>query len=461
MTWAPHPAPHGRGRYIYEVAGIAALAGLLFGYGTGVIAGALLFIDGDFGLSIFEKAAIVSAILAGATVGAGAAGPMADRYGRRFAISLAAVLFGIGSVISALAPDVAVLVVGRIIVGLGVGVASTAAPVYISEVAPADLRGALTTMFQLAVTAGFLLSFLVDLALAPDEAWRWMLAIAILPATLLGLAMLLVPHSPRWLAGKGRVDEAREALRRLRGDDAEADAELQEVMDSIQEPTSSWRELGTPLVRAALIVGVGLAVLQQVTGINAILYYAPTIFQDAGFGSNASAILATVGLGAVMVLATVVAVLMMDRIGRRTLLLFGSVGMAIGLAGMGLVFELPDLSESGKGTLAMSSLIVFLATFAVSFGPIVWVLNAEIYPLPVRGRAGGVAALVHWGVNFIVVLTFLPLFDAIGGAAVFWGYAALSLVAFVFVARLVPETRGKSLEQIEAYWRGRAKSADA
>jgi SP family galactose:H+ symporter-like MFS transporter len=445
-------------RHVNIVATIAAVAGILFGYGTGVIAGALLFIRADFGLSPLAQGIVVSAMLLGATAGSGIAGTISDRLGRRTAIVVAGTTFAIGALVSALAPSAAVLVAGRVIGGIGVGLASSAAPVYISEMAPARVRGALLTLFQLAVTTGLLLAFLVDFALAASEAWRWMLGLSAIPAVLLAAGMIFVPPSPRWLMTQGREEEARAVLAELRHEELDGDLELElaEIRSAADAPQASWRELLRPVVRAALVVGVGLALLQQLTGINAVLYYAPTIFQNAGFTSSTSAILASAGLGVVNVLMTVVAIAVIDRFGRRVLLLAGSVGMVAGLFALGLVFAIGTSSSDLTSGLAVASTAVYLAAFAISLGPIVWVLNAEIYPLSVRGRASGVASLAHWAANFVVVLTFLPLLDLIGDAAMYWVYAGIALAGILFIWTLVPETRGRSLENIEAVWRERA-----
>jgi sugar porter (SP) family MFS transporter len=449
----------GGDRYVRRVAGVGALAGLLFGYGTGVIAGALLFIRERFDLSPLGQGVVVSAMLLGAAGGAAVAGPVGDRFGRRISVTVAAIVFVVGALACALAPSTEVLVVGRILAGVGVGMASTSAPVYISEVAPERLRGALLTMFQLAVTSGILASFLVALALEPGGHWRWMFALSAIPGVILAVALRFVPFSPRWLVERGRVDEAYAVLVHLRGPEADVEVEISGIRAAADHPTASWRELLSPGIRIALIVGVGLAVLQQATGINAVLYYAPTIFQSAGLESESSAILAGAGLGVVNVIFTIVAIRYIDRLGRRTLLLAGSAGMVVGLFALGLAFALPDPGSGTVAVIAIASTAVYLAAFAVSLGPIVWVLNAEIYPLAVRGRANAVASLSHWIANFVVVLTFLPLIDLIGSAAMYWIYAGIALAGIWFIVALVPETRNRSLEAIEEHWRRRTAAA--
>lgn len=451
----------GSDRFVLLVAGMGALAGLLFGYGTGVIAGALLFVREHFDLSPLAQGVVVSAMLLGAAVGALAAGRVGDRFGRRISVMVAAIVFAVGAVGCAVAPTTAVLVVGRFVAGIGVGMASTSAPVYISEVAPERLRGALLTMFQLAVTSGILASFLVALLLEPGGEWRWMFALSAIPGVILAVGMWVVPPSPRWLVERGRIEDAAGVLVRLRGSEADVETELAAIRAAADHPQASWRTLLSPGIRIALIVGVGLAILQQATGINAVLYYAPTIFQTAGLESESSAILAGAGLGVVNVIFTIVAIRYIDRVGRRTLLLVGSAGMVVGLFALGLAFVVPDDGTDTVAILAIAATAFYLAAFAVSLGPIVWVLNAEIYPLAVRGRANAVASLSHWVANFLVVLTFLPLIDAIGSAAMYWIYAGIALAGMWFIAALVPETRNRSLEAIEEHWRARAAKAVA
>jgi sugar porter (SP) family MFS transporter len=459
-----HAAPRGNLRQspqVVAVAAVAALAGLLFGYDTGVISGAILFIKEDFDLGATGQGIVVSAILLGAIVGAAVSGPISDRFGRRLTVIAAAVIFAAGALGSAAAPDEAVLIIARVVVGVAVGVASAVAPIYISEVAPMSVRGSLVSLFQLAVTVGIVVSYLVDLAFAPSESWRWMLGLAVVPAVLLGTGMYLLPRSPRWLMAKGREDEARQVLVRLRtapGDDV--DEELREIRATVGGEAVAWRDLLSPLVKPALTVGVTLAVLQQVTGINTVLYYAPTILEFAGFDSKTNAILATVGIGLVFVCFTLVAIALVDRAGRRILLLTGIAGMVAALGVLGLAFEI-DASEGTVGAISLVSLMAYVAAFAISLGPIFWLLNAELYPLRVRGRAGGVGALANWTANFAVSLTFLPLIDAIGKSATFWLYGAVGVLAFIFCLTSVPETKGRRLEELEDHWRARAQRRGA
>jgi sugar porter (SP) family MFS transporter len=438
-------------RFVTVVAGISALGGLLFGYDTGVISGAILFIQKDFGLSAIQEEIVISSVLLGAVIGAAVGGTLADRFGRRRVLILTAVIFALGAVGTALAPTVAWLIAGRVIVGAAIGVASFTAPLYISEVSPVNIRGRLVSLNQIALTSGIVLSYLVDYALADSRGWRWMFGLAAIPATALGIGMLFVPESPRWLAGRALPDKARAVLRRIRGTADVAD-ELAEIQSSLKQQGGRWSELLSPLVRPALIVGIGLAILQQVTGINTVIYYAPTIFQAAGFQSASVAILATVGVGVVNVLMTVAAMLLLDRVGRRPLLLSGLIGMVLSLGALGLAFALPNLQRQ-LGWIAVGSLMVYVGSFAIGLGPVFWLLISEIYPLKIRGLAMSMATVANWGVNLLVALTFLTLIQLLGRPGTFWLYGLVGVGAWLFAYRLVPETKGRSLEEIESHWR--------
>jgi SP family galactose:H+ symporter-like MFS transporter len=441
---------------------IAALGGLLFGYDTGIIASALLFIKTDFDLTSFQQGMVVSAVPVGAIFGAALAGSLSDKYGRRRMILLAAALFIGGSVVSALAQGVTVLVVARVFIGFAIGLASATCPVYISEVAPAALRGRLVTLFQLAVTVGILVAYVVGLALEPSGSWEWMLALGAVPALLLGAGILAMPQSPRWLVMIGDSIQARKELLQLRETTEAVEAELSEIEASIDTEKGSYRDLRAPAVKAALVVGVGLAVLQQVTGINTVIYYAPTIIQDTGIDSDSAAILASIGVGVVNVLATVAALWLVSRFGRRPLLVVGVTGMVIALILLGVAFEVGSGGE-GLASLAVIALMVYVGAFAISLGPIFWILNAEIYPLKARGHAAGVGTMANWTSNFLVSLTFLPLINWLGSAPTFWFYAAVGIFTIFFCLRFVPETKGKQLEEIEQIWEQRvaAKSGGA
>jgi MFS transporter, SP family, galactose:H+ symporter len=447
----PDRAP-GR-RFVYLAAAFAGLGGLLFGYDTGVISGAALFLKNDFALSDFALSVIVSGVLAGAATGALAGGRLADIFGRRTLLIATAAIFAAGAIICAAASSLAILIAGRIIVGLGIGLSSGTVPVYISEVSPPDARGWTVSLFQLAITIGILLAYLVDYAFAKtSEGWRWMFGLSVVPAAIFAIGMIYLPESPRWLAKRGYHDRARSILARIR-DTSNVDAELAEIEQTLEKSDEhgNWRDLLNPSLRPALVVGIGLAVFQQVTGINTVIYYAPLIIQSAGIPSASGAILATAGIGVVNVLMTIVSMWLIDRIGRRPLLLTGIAGMIVTLGVLGWAFH----SNIGSGMLAwlaVTSMMVYVASFAISLGPIFWLLISEIYPLRVRSSSEGLAATFNWGSNLLVTLTFLTLLHSIGAPRTFWLYGLCAVAAWIFSYRLVPETKGRTLEEIEVFW---------
>jgi sugar porter (SP) family MFS transporter len=437
--------------FVCLAAAISALGGMLFGYDIGVISGAILFIKTDFALSSGMEEIVVSSVLLGSLAGAAAGGMLADRLGRRKLLIITAVVFGLGAVAAALAPDTAWLVVARIVAGAAIGIASFVAPLYISEIAPVGIRGKLVSINQVALTSGIVISYLVDYAFAGSHAWRWMFAMAAIPAAAFGIGLMFIPDSPRWLAGRGRLDQAKAVLKRIRSPE-KVDTELNDIQHSVAQQKGDWSELLSPLLRSAMIVGVGLAIAQQITGINTVIYYAPTIFKFAGLSSASVAILASVGVGVVNLVLTVVAMQLIDKVGRRPLLLLSLAGMAISLFVLGLAFSLRQLSGS-LGWIAVASLMVYVGSFAVGLGPVFWLILSEIYPLRIRGRAMSVGTAANWSANLIVALSFLTLTQVLGKPATFWLYGAVSVGAWLFAFFLVPETKGKTLEEIEAYMR--------
>jgi SP family galactose:H+ symporter-like MFS transporter len=440
------------GRFVTVVSWISALAGLLFGYDTGVISGAILFVKVDFSLSTSQEEFVVAAVLVGAVIGAIIGGRLSDRFGRRNVLIQVALLFIIGAIGTALAPTPTWLAIGRVVVGIAIGVASFTAPLYISEVSPARVRGKLVSLNQLMITIGIVVSYLADYGFSGAREWRWMFGVAAVPALILAVGLIFVPESPRWLMSRGLVEQARKILSRIR--ESNVDAEISEIALSLNKQEGGLREIFSAAVRPALVVGIGLAIFQQFTGINTVIYYAPTIFQFAGFKSASAAILATAGIGAVNVLLTIVALRLLDRAGRRPLLLYGLVGMIISLGVLGFAFLSGSLSST-VAWVAVISVAVYVACFAIGLGPVFWLMIAEIYPLRVRGQAMAVATVANWGANLLVALTFLSLLHSLGRPWTFWLYGIIGIIAWVFVYTLVPETKGRTLEQLEEYWRTR------
>jgi sugar porter (SP) family MFS transporter len=462
------PVKERAGFWLLMVGGVVMLAGLLFGYDQGVIGGALTGIQHDLHVGTVMTEIITSWVTLGAMFGALTAGQLADHRGRRMTLILASILFMIGAATEALAPASGVLVVGRLIVGFGVGVASVAAPLYAAEHAPTKWRGRFVSTYQLAITIGIFLAYLVDQALTNSDDWRLMLGVSAVPAVLLVFVMLPMPDTPRWLMKVGRRDDAEKSLAKIRpGIDRETALDKIAEQDAIDGDAASWKEVWSRSLRKPMVVGIGLAVFQQITGINAIIYYSDKIFAAAGFATAVDqAAASTWAIGAVNVLATLIAVAYVDRFGRRPLLLCGLVGMGLSLLTVGIAFlSLDDVATgtatggsahppaaSMAGIVTLVALVVFIASFAFSLGPVVWTVINEIFPSRVRGRAVAAATAVNWFSAFLVSEFFLTLLDAIGTSATFWLFAAFSGIAFVWVWKKVPETKGRSLEEIQVLW---------
>ncbi|MCP5491951.1 MAG: MFS transporter [Chlamydiales bacterium] len=402
-------------RLLWTMGLIVPLGGLLFGYNTAVISSALLFLKHDFSFTTLQQELLVSIILIGALLGASVAGMLSDRLGRKPVIILSDVFFIIGGLTLLLADDLFALLIGRLIAGVGVGLASVTVPLYLAELSPPKSRGALVTLNQLAITVGILLAYLVGLFESGDQSWRIMFGLSIIPAVIQLLGMFLLPETPNYLT-------------------------------VTKEPKSRNKAFFKKTMTGALIVGLGLAILQQITGINTVIYYANQIFELAGFGTNISAIWASVGVGIVNVVATLFSVWLLDRVGRRPLLLVGVAGMTLSLLALATTFWLNIPSES---YLSVISLMLYVAAFAIGLGPVAWLIISEIYPHQIRGRAMSLAIFANWVSNYIVSLTFLTLIEKITSAGAFFLYAAICGFAFYFVFRFVPETKGKTLKQIE------------
>jgi len=436
--------------YFYiVVAVIAALSGILFGYDTGVISGAILFIRDEFHLSAQMNGLVVSAVLFGALLGAIISGRLTDRFGRKRLLIADAIIFILGTLGSCLAPNIPTIIISRIIVGIAIGIASYIAPLYISEIAPSKYRGALVSLNQLAITIGILLSYIVNAAFANAHAWRWMLGMGIIPALFLFIGMIFLPYSPRWLMSRGREADALRALNKIHGESAAGREQLEIIKASLLQQKGDWRILFSKAIRPTLWIAGGLALLQQVTGINTIIYYAPTIFQMAGFHSASAAISTTMIIGVAFVLFTLIALPLVDSLGRRFLLFTGLIAMSISLALLSGSFHLQSQASSLKW-ITLISMLVFIAGFAISLGPIMWLMIAEIFPLKVRGLGASLATAINWGSNWLVAITFLTLIEWLGAGGTFFIYFIISLFSILFTYLWVPETKGCSLEEIEA-----------
>jgi sugar porter (SP) family MFS transporter len=433
---------------------IGALGGFLFGYDTGVVSGALLFIKHDFDLGAFEQGAVVSILLLGAMIGAAQAGRPADRYGRRPTLLLIAAIYTVGIIAAAVAPSFGTLLGARFVMGLGVGAASAVVPLYLSEVAPPAVRGRLVSLNQLMITVGIVASYLVALIFAGSEDWRWMFAVGGVPSVLFLIGMTRAPETPPWLEAHGRPDEARAVLREITDE-----AGVEEMMESYRrsrEEAGSRLGLGALLrsraARPALVIGVTLAALQQFGGINTIIYYSATIFENTGLAPS-EAIVGSLVIGVINVAMTVVSIRLVDRRGRRPLLRLSLTGMILTLALIGLTFELPV--EAVDSWLALVCILLYISAFAIGMGPIFWLLIAEVFPAEARAEGAAVSSTTNWLANFVVGLLFLPLIEAIGEGPTFWIFAVICMAGLVFVNRYVPETRGRSFADIDAELRAR------
>ncbi|MFI4955466.1 MAG: sugar porter family MFS transporter [Gammaproteobacteria bacterium] len=441
---------HKKNFYLFMIATTAALSGILFGYDTGVISGAILFINGEFNLSPQMNGLVVSAVLFGAVCGSLCSGRITDHFGRRKILIVVSLVFISASFISAFAQTVAELISGRIIVGFAIGIASYVAPLYISEISPTKQRGALVSLNQVAISVGILISYFVDYFLAQHEQWRWMLGLGVIPGFLLLIGMILLPESPRWLLANNQAQEAVFIMRRIRGNHLleEVDIELQTITSNLEVQTGHWSTLFSKNIRKALFIAVGLAVIQQFIGINTILYYAPTILTITNYQGVSGAILSAIPVGIVFVVFSIISIPLIDKVGRRPLLISGLAGMALGLAILAWVFSNPERTPFLQ-IMSVAGMLLYVACFAFSLGPVMWLMIAELFPLSVRGWGSSLATAVNWGSNMVVTFTFLMLVNTLGASGTFLVYFGFTLLSLVFVHYFVPETKNISLEDIE------------
>ncbi|MFG2742520.1 sugar porter family MFS transporter [Streptomyces chartreusis] len=455
-------APPAVSRRLRLITVIATFGGLLFGYDTGVINGALPYMTDDLGLTAVTEGMVTSSLLLGAALGAVVGGRLSDARGRRRTILVLAVLFFIGALGCTLAPTTAVMVVARFVLGLAVGGASVTVPVYLAEVSPAERRGALVTRNELMIVSGQLLAFTSNAVIARvgDESggvWRWMLVIATVPAVVLWFGMLVMPESPRWLASRTRFGEALEVLRQVRSQQR-AEAELAEVsalaVKEEQERLGGWQDMrATPWIRRLMFIGFGIAIVQQITGVNTIMYYGTQILTDAGFASD-SALTANIANGVISVLATFVGIWLLGRVDRRPMLMVGQIGTTAALLLIG-VFSLVLPSGDVRAYAVLAMTVTFLAFQQGAISPVTWLMLSEIFPMRMRGFGMGVAAVVLWLTNFVIGLVFPSLVSGIGISNTFFLFVVAGLFSLTFVKLYVPETKGRSLESLEAELRAR------
>ncbi|MBL9136412.1 MAG: sugar porter family MFS transporter [Verrucomicrobiales bacterium] len=443
--------------YLLLISLVAAFGGFLFGYDTAVVSGAIGFLKAHFQLSADLTGWAASSVLIGCMMGAMMGGPIGDRFGRKASLMLCAGLFFVSSLASAVPTTLSQFAWARFMGGLAIGAASILSPIYIAEIAPERMRGRLVSLYQLAIVIGILAVFFVNLQIQrygdtqwnTQTGWRWMFASLTLPSALFGLLMGLVPESPRWWMKVGKPEKARRILEKI-GGPANAAREVAEIESALRLEQGRWSELFAGGYGRALLVGALLAIFSQFSGINAIMYYGPEVFKTAGVGQDA-AFVQTVTVGAINVLFTFVAIGFVDRWGRRALLLIGTSVQTLAHAMVGWCF-----ATGRNDAVLLGGILIFVAAFAMAMGPVSWIVNAEIFPTKLRGRAMAISIFLLWLACYLVSQTFPMLVEAIGPARTFWVYGGCSLVSFVFVLLMVPETKGKTLEEIQAHWnRGR------
>ncbi|WP_199911561.1 sugar porter family MFS transporter [Dongshaea marina] len=438
--------------YNLFVALIAAVGGALFGFDTAVIAGALIFIKQTMHPSIMEQELVVSMVVLGAFLGCILSGKLTNRLGRKRLLIYTSWLFIIGTALCTLAPGVYSLIIGRFILGIAVGMASYSVPLFIAEISLPEKRGAMVLLNGLFLTGGqaaaFLICYFFALHFSSEISWRLMLGFAMIPAVILLFGMIFAPASPRWLLMKGKKDEARKVLNKIRDAD-KVERELHEIEESFSHKENGIKELFSKRVRPVLLIGLVIGIGQQFAGINTVMYYGPEIFKQVGFQGAHAQIFATFGMGLVNFLFTIVCIFTVDKLGRRTLLLTGTLGAAICLLTLGAVMKAGVASVPGGQVIAVISLVCYIAFYCISLGSLFWLIIAEIYPLDVRGVGMSFVAGVQWMANFVVASTFLTVLHTFGGGTTFWIYAGACLFLFVYVLLFVPETKGISLETIE------------
>ncbi|AWN16840.1 sugar porter family MFS transporter [Salinisphaera sp. LB1] len=435
---------------IYIIATIAALAGLLFGMDIGIISGALPWIKKTFHIGDVTQEFIVSSMMLGAASGATASGWLSRKFGRKVTLTVSGTVYILGAIGCALAVSPAMLIATRVVLGLAVGISSYIAPVYLSEIAPERIRGTLISFYQLMIMGGIFVAYLVDAGFNYPGGWRWMLGVIAIPAAIMVLGMYILPRSPRWLANNQRRDKARNVLMRLRQDEETVDAEMARIQQSTERNNEGWQLFREDRnFRRSVGLGMLLQFMQQFTGANVILYYAPHILKMAGYSSSNEQMWGTVLIGLVMTLATLIAITFVDRVGRKPLLYIGFTVMGACMALLGVLYAIGLQSHPLLQYGALGFLAIFVISYAMSAAPMVWILCSEIQPL--KGRDFGVACstVTNWLSNFVIGVTFLSLLNVLGNANTFWLYAALNFLFILFTLLLIPETKGVSLEQIE------------
>jgi SP family arabinose:H+ symporter-like MFS transporter len=439
----------GNTSYLYTVSIVAAIGGLLFGFDAGVISGAIPYVTKYFDMNVHQEGFTVSILIIGCIIGASAAGALSDRFGRKKILIVLALFFVLSAILSAVPQTHLELIIARFIGGLAVGASSVLSPMYISEISPAQIRGRLVSLNQFTIVTGILVTYfsnwlLVDIG--PNN-WRWMFGVEAIPAGIFLFLLFLVPESPRWLAKQGMHDNALAILAKISGR-KHAEVEMDEIVTSLKEEEGSFRELLQPGLRKILVVAVLLGFFSQICGIDAVIYYAPKIFLWSGYESASSAFLASVVVAVINFLFTIIALLYVDKFGRKPLLLFGLIGMTISFILAGYALQ----SATTRTHLVLIPILSYIAFFAISLGPIPWIFISEVFPNKIRGRAVSIATMALWISNFIIAQSFPWMVETIGGGS-FYIFSLVCFLTFIFVLFMITETKGKTLEEIEQMWK--------
>jgi sugar porter (SP) family MFS transporter len=446
--------------FIIWISSIAAIGGFLFGFDTGVISGTLIFLQDARGWALNDSqlAGVTTAVLLGAVFGCLISGKITDMIGRKKIIIITSVIFICGALLSGSAPDARFLIISRLFLGIGIGIASYSVPLYIAEISPARNRGALVTINQLMITVGILVSYITDYWIANDAdpfSWRLMFHIGVIPGLTLFTGMFFLPETPRWLISKGRYEEGEVVLKRVE-ETALVESSLKKLKDEIssdEKNPGSLKEVFTPWLKYPLIIGIGIMILTEFTGIDTIVYYTPKIFKIAGYISNEQSILPAIIVGSSNVFFTVISIFLVDRIGRRPLYFIGLSGLVITLSALGICFHFQEELGDIFSFLTISTMFLFIGSFAISFGPLSWLIISEIFPLKFRGLGMSIGAFTLWSATTIVNYSFLKIVDALTLAGTFWAFAIMGIISGFWGFFLIPETKGKSLESIEDHWR--------
>lgn len=438
-------------KFILWIAGLVSVGGILYGYDMGVISGALLFVRNSIPMTDTQVGFIVGAVLAGGLVGTLLAGPIGDKLGRRFLIALSSIIFIVGVFFILIANSFFLLLLARLLLGVGVGVVAVSVPLYVSEIVPSHSRGRYVTFFQLLLTLGIVLAYFVDLAFIPSGNWRAMFGVLLVPSIILFIGSLVMPESPRWLMANHFPEKARRVLLRIRNNEAEVEDDLYLISQGLKEVQGSWRDLFSHQLLLPSLVAVAIAIFNQLTGINSFLQYAPLILKNAGINSDVVTMIGSAGIGVLNFLFTIIAITLIDSLGRRPLLLIGVGGVIVSEIFLGLVnFLIPD--SPNAGILSLVGLLFFIMFFAIGPGVVVWLVISELFPTQIRGKGIAVCLFFNSLASTILATLFLPLSKHLGVGETYWLFAFFTLGYFLVAYYFLPETKEKSLEEIQHYF---------